>query len=147
MKWFGIVLLMLTTFLFVTYATAFLYSEIVPLTHLNEVLLCCVSPSVGVLSSSLIYGLFRRRWAAVLRAFFFQMGALFGLGIGLFWAQCGLLHYGWGLRNEMIAGGVAGLILGILFGLAFKDIGSRIWLWLSPRSDPKPDPSDEAKHT
>ena len=104
--------------------------------------------AIGVAFTSAIYALVRRRWSALPRAFVVQMSAVLGAILVATALQLAdfAWNLGWGGEADLIVGGILGLGLGILFGLAVNGLARRFWRWARPRCDPKLDPADEARH-
>lgn len=82
--------------------------------------------ALGVVSSSVILGLARRRVSDGLRAAFVQVAAIFAmpLGIGSAWSAARMAHLGWRWYTSAAVGAVAGLAAGAAGG-------SLLWMFLT----------------
>jgi hypothetical protein len=72
--------------------------------------------ALGVVSSSALVALWKRRFSAGLRALHYQLSALIGLpcGIGVFWAGCLLLNLQLRHRYILAVGSLIGVTMGVL---------------------------------
>ncbi len=74
--------------------------------------------AVGIISSSLAYGMLRKRPSAVLRALVIQMAAVLGaaFGMGMFWAANLLFDLAMTWKHEVFIGATIGLLYGAAIG-------------------------------
>jgi hypothetical protein len=72
--------------------------------------------AIGIVSSSALIGVFRRRWSTGLRAFHYQLCAVLGVacGIGLTWGVARLSDVQFSVREVLAVGALAGLCGGTL---------------------------------
>jgi hypothetical protein len=72
--------------------------------------------SLGVVSSSVLIGLVRRRFASGLRAFHYQALALIGwpCGVGAFWLGYAVFDLHFRQRYVLLTGSIAGILAGLL---------------------------------
>lgn len=95
-------------------------------------LICAaVFAALGIISSSALIALYRRRFSAGLRALHYQLSALVGLpcGIGALWLDC--LLFDVHLRHRYIL--AAGSVIGILAGIAIAFILDRFFRFIYRR--------------
>jgi len=83
--------------------------------------------ALGIVSSSALIGIFRRRFSSGLRAFHYQICAVAALPAGMGVVALGerFLHAGIPIREVLVVGGVAGACAGLILAFAF-DVLARI---------------------
>ena len=84
------------------------------------VIMVTVLTALGIVSSSALVGVFRRRWSTALRAFHYQLCVALGVacGIGLTWSVARLSNVQLSVREVFAAGALAGLCGGTLVAWA-----------------------------
>jgi len=93
---------------------------------LAGVMALCASilAALGIASSSVIIGIFRRRFSSGLRAFHYQVLAALGwpAGIGLLWCGSNLFDIHFGIRRGLLIGSLSGICGGLLLAFALDGI-------------------------
>jgi hypothetical protein len=94
--------------------------------------------TAGVVSSSVMIGVWRGKAQAGLRAFLLQLGVLGGVPAGMLcawvgttlWKEVTLDH---ALIVTLVAGGLAGAVGGLVVALMFDFVSGRVQRWLGAR--------------
>ena len=94
--------------------------------------------TAGVVSSSVMIGVWRGKAQAGLRAFLLQLGVLGGVPAGMLcawvgttlWKEVSLDH---ALIVTLVAGGLAGAVGGVVVALMFEFVAGRVQRWLGAR--------------
>ena len=86
---------------------------------------------LGIVSSSVVVGIVRRRPGDAFRALFLQLGAAVGIvaGVGVLWLMVSLLDLALGLGWVILVGGLVGLASGLAIGLMFNFAWTRLLAW------------------
>ena len=85
--------------------------------------------ALGIISSSALIGIFRRRFSSGLRAFHYQLCAAIALpwGIGILWLGSALFHTDLTNRQILVIGSISGLCAGLLLAFAFDGIARSLY--------------------
>jgi hypothetical protein len=91
--------------------------------------------SLGIVSSSVVVGIVRRRPGDAFRALFLQLGAAAGIaaGVGVLWLMVSLFDLAIGLGWVILVGGLVGLAGGLAIGLMFNFAWTRATRWTVAR--------------
>ena len=92
--------------------------------------------AAGVVSSSVMIGVWRGQAQAGLRAFLLQLGVLAGIPAGMLCAWIGTVLWqeiDSALVVTLVAGGLAGALGGVVVALMFDFVAGRVQRWLGAR--------------
>ncbi len=90
---------------------------------------------LGVVSTSVLVGVHRRRFESGAKALLIQLAAVGGAiaGAVAFWITAWMLHLNWQTLTIVAGGGTAGLVVGVVVGLALNSVWIRVRAWIISR--------------
>jgi hypothetical protein len=92
-----------------------------------------VLAALGIVSSSVIIGVLRRRFSSGLRAFHFQVLGAIGwiAGIGVLWFGASLFNMHLREREIFVIGSFAGICAGLLLALVLDRLAGSVFRWIA----------------